>query len=213
MPSRKPVAEASLQARSLFARRADRKVDQKIRPNSGPNRARIGPKSPPKASQEPSTGRVSLKSSRKRSKKGPKRPQGRPWGPTRASQERPRPPKERPEGARGLARGTSGEGKSTTSRWQKRKKSDLPKVLRDSALPTFQARRPPQIDPESAQNRPTSVPRAPRAASSIDFGRSKEPQAASASELGRFGPPRAPPGFDCSVRPFVQSPVPFRQFE
>ena len=181
------------------------KNQTKIHPKALQNRAQIGPKSLPRTSQEPSGARVSPKSARKRSKRGPKRPQERPWGPTRASQERPRPPKERPEGARGLARGTSGEAKSTPSRPQKRKKSNLRKVLRDSALPTFQALRPPQIDPESAQNRPKSVPRAPRAASSIDFGRSKVPQAASARDFGRLGPPRAPPGVACRARPFAHS--------
>ena len=137
------------------------KNQTKIHPKALQNGAQIGPKSLRRTSQEPSGARVSPKSARKRSKRGPKRPQGRPWGPTRASQEGPRPPKERPEGARGLARGTSGEAKSTTSRLQKRKKSNLRKVLRDSALPTFRALRPPQIDPKSAQNRPKSVPRAP----------------------------------------------------
>ena len=132
----------------------------KIHPKALQNRAQIGPKSLPRTSQEPSGARVSPKSARKRSKRGPKRPQGRPWGPTRASQERPRPPKERPEGARGLARGTSGEAKSTPSRPQKRKKSNLRKVLRDSALPTFQALRPPpdrpRIGPKSSQVGPSS---------------------------------------------------------
>ena len=137
------------------------KKQTKIHPKTLQNRAKVGPKSLTRASQEPSGARVSPKSARKRPKRGPKRPQGRPWGPTRASQEGPRPPKERPKGARGLTRDTSGEAKSTTSRLQKRKKSNLRKVLRDSALPTFRALRPPQIDPKSAQNRPKSVPRAP----------------------------------------------------
>ena len=136
------------------------KKQTKIHPKTLQNRAKVGPKSLTRASQEPSGARVSPKSARKRPKRGPKRPQGRPWGPTRASQEGPRPPKERPEGARGLARGTSGEAKSTPSRLQKRKKSNLRKVLRDSALPTFRALRPPpdrpQIGPKSPQVGPSS---------------------------------------------------------
>ena len=119
------------------------KNQTKIHPKALQNRAQIGPKSLPRTSQEPSGARVSPKSARKRSKVGPKRPQERPWGPTRASQERPRPPKERPEGARGLARGTSGEAKSSKSRSPKRKKSILAKVLRDSALPMRGALRTP----------------------------------------------------------------------
>ena len=91
----------------------------KTHPKPLQNRAKIGFKSLPRASQEPSGARVSPKSARKRSKRGPERPQGRPWGPTRASPERPRPPKERPEGLRGLARGTSREAKSTPSPPQK----------------------------------------------------------------------------------------------
>ena len=71
----------------------------------------------------------------------------------------------------------------------------------------------PQLDPESPKNRPKSVPRAPRGASSIDFGRSKVPQAASARDLGRVGPPWAPQGVACRARPFAHSLVPYRQFE
>ena len=97
----------------------------KIHPKALQNRAQIGPKSLPRTSQEPSGARVSPKSARKRSKRGPKRRQGPPWRPRRVSQERPRPPKEPPEGARVLARETSGEAKSTPSGPQKGKKSNL----------------------------------------------------------------------------------------
>ena len=99
---------------------------------------------------------MSRKSARKRPKRGPKRPQGRPWGHTRASQEGSRPSTEWPKGARGLASGSSGKAKSTTSRLQKRKKSNLRKVLRDSALPTFWGLRLPPDRPQIVQK---SVPK------------------------------------------------------
>ena len=44
MPFHKPIVEASLEALSLFARRADRKAKRKIRPNGAPNRPQIAPK-------------------------------------------------------------------------------------------------------------------------------------------------------------------------
>ena len=111
------------------------KKQTKIEVKTLQNRAKIGPKSLSRASQEPSGARVSPKSTRKRSKSGLKRVKGRPWGLTMGCQKRPRPPKERPKGARGLARGTWGEAKSTPSRHQQLKEPNLRKVLRDSALP------------------------------------------------------------------------------
>ena len=127
------------------------KHQTKIHPKALQNQAQIGPKSLPRTSREPSGARISPKSARKRSRVAPSGPEDALVGVPRALKAAQRAPRggQRPRG------GTSGEAKSRPSRLQKRKKSNLRKVLRDSALPTFWGLHPP---PRSTPNRPKIAP-------------------------------------------------------
>ena len=158
--STEPVDKQSHSPSSPPARKQVRTPNRSKKRKPILKHSKIVPKSLCRVSQEPLGARVSPKSARKRSKRTPKQTQGRPWGSTRVSQERPRPPKERPEEARALARGALGDVKSILNRLPKRNKPNLRKVLRDSALPMFQAHRSapdaPRIAPKSSQVGPSS---------------------------------------------------------
>ena len=160
-----------------------------IHPKALQNRAQIGRKSLPRTSQEPSGARVSPKSARKRSKRGRLDALGGPQGRPKSDQGRPkstqRGPKCSPEGPRERQNRPQVGLRSENSQICEKCSATRPcRRSRHSA--------PLQIDPESAQNGPKSVPRTPRAVPSVDFGPSKAPRAASASDSGRLGRPSRP---------------------
>ena len=175
------------------------------------------------------------------SPRGPKRAQERPRAPQETPTRAPKVAPRAPEGALGTPRGAAGASKAPQRALregqraaQKGVGSDKiePKAVAEAKKVDFvesaprssplerQRFGPPQIGLKSVQSRPNSVPRASRAATSVDFGSSKVSRAPSASDSGRLGPPRARPGVaqghsmpPCRARPFGHTLVLIGQFE
>ena len=202
------IAQSSLEALSVLARRVNRKIPRlceckferrfvrTTKRKSTPKRSKIEPKSVqnrsperPRSHRGPEFRPRAQESAPRGAPNGAKGPLGGPQGCPKSAQGRPKSPQRVPECSPERPR-------ERQNRPQVGLRSEKSQIC-EKCSATRPCRRskhsaPFQIDPESAQNGPKSVPRTPRAVPSVDFGPSKAPRAASASDSGRLGRPSRP---------------------